>query len=155
MCGDCEICEPKPVAGTLQAKFLDVADSIEAGIYFRRGKVAASEIIIGAVHKKQNLFVLTKGKLALWDSLSRKARIVEAPYEELSLPGMRRVGFTITEIEGFNRMPTTAETPADAEKEMVEPFVLQAALSEVGKESIAAIAYVAGIFPVPDYRKIL
>jgi len=128
MCGNCDIVPPVVLApvevftGVPLQKVMQVQRRLENGVYTRTGKIPAGGILLGCEHRKENIFHLTKGSLILWDK-KNGMRHVTAPFSEVTVPGIQRVGFALDEVEGCNILKTEKLTVEEAEAEMFFPFV--------------------------------
>ena len=145
MCGDCNIAEPPAVTVQADAKskiysgfeldaLLNLKHAFNAGVYTRRGSVKvppgmAGVLIIGREWKVPHIFHVAKGNLLLWDKFNG-FRHVTGPYSEFSPAGCQRVGWVIDEFEGCNIVRCSATNRAQAEDELLEPFVDPPGLSE-------------------------
>jgi len=90
------------------------------GIYARTMKAPASCLIVGRVHATENFFALTKGTITVWDEFNG-VRTLVAPHVESAPVGIRRIGFTATEVEWTNFFATTETDVSVLEKTLELP----------------------------------
>jgi len=113
-----------------ESELYKMSHAFFGGYYKRAGIVKPGVLIIGRKHRIANGFVLTRGKVVVWDEFNG-VRILSAPYFEMTRPGTQRLGYVIEEIEGFNLLETEQTTLAGVEAEMLYPeSVLPAGLEE-------------------------
>lgn len=67
------------------------------GLYAREMFAPAGTIITSKIHLTEHPFVLSKGKLRVWDEFGG-VKDLEAPYFGVTKAGTRRIGLTITDI---------------------------------------------------------
>lgn len=145
MCGDVEIIDDKKTAvsvllslkkealqsllESLPAIAMPVTHKLENGVYTRSAKIPKGELIIGAEHRKKSVFHVSKGKIVNWDNV-HGLRIFNAPFSEVTLPGMQRMGFALEDSEGCNICETEKTDIAEIESEMVMPFKVRSDCAE-------------------------
>jgi hypothetical protein len=91
------------------------------GLYVREMSAPKDTFIIGHVHKTDHCFVLSKGKIQLWDEFAGQ-RIIEAPFTGLSIKGTQRMGRVLEDCIFSTFHPTKAKTTKAAVREIIEPF---------------------------------
>lgn len=90
------------------------------GMYCREVKRGPNVTVVGAVHKKEHLYVIVSGTVAITDGTS-PARVVTGPCVIKSMPGTERAVTSITEAVCMTFHVTSAKTVEEAEAELVEP----------------------------------
>lgn len=60
-------------------------------VYAREIKIPAGTVLVGKIHKHENLNIISKGKITVVSVEGIKT--IEAPYTFVSTPGVKRVGF--------------------------------------------------------------
>jgi hypothetical protein len=89
------------------------------GFYVRTIRIPAGVALVGAIHKTEHLFILSKGilEVATEDGVAR----LEAPYQAVARAGLKRAGYAITDVVCSN-LHITAETDLEKlEAELIEP----------------------------------
>lgn len=89
------------------------------GMYCREVKRDANVTVVGAVHKKEHLYVIVSGTVAISDGRN-PAQLVTGPCVIKSHPGTERVVSSITEAVCMTFHVTNAKTVEEAEAELVE-----------------------------------
>lgn len=125
MCGNCDIVPAVEDAYAVVRDKLVAAMQLEHhfdnGVYTRTGRWPAGLLVVGRQHRAKNILHISKGKIAVWDKF-HGGRILTAPFSEMSIPGIQRIGIVLEDFEGSNIFETTAKTVEDVEQEMLLPF---------------------------------
>lgn len=89
------------------------------GFYVRTIRIPAGTVLVGKIHKTEHLFVLSEGilEVATEDGVAR----LEAPYQAVCRPGLKRVGVAITDVVCSNLHITTETDLAKIEAAVIEP----------------------------------
>lgn len=90
------------------------------GIYVREMTCPAWTVVTTAIHKTEHPFVITKGKVVVWDG--EKWTPIEAPYTGITKAGTRRVVLVFEETVWTTFHATDLTDPAEIEKEVVEDY---------------------------------
>lgn len=90
------------------------------GMYCREVWRAAGVLVVGAVHRKEHLYVIVSGT-ALITGGNKPAKRVTGPTVMLSLPGTKRAVYAETDVLCMTFHRTDATTVEAAEAELVEP----------------------------------
>lgn len=102
---------------------IEPAHTFGPGFYCRTISVPAGAWIIGKVHATEHVFMLTRGEMAVASEHGRQ--IVKAPYQIVSAPGVKRVGFAITACDVTNVHITPETDMARLEAELIVPEALE------------------------------
>jgi hypothetical protein len=81
------------------------------GFYARTIAIPRGSLLVGKVHADEHIFILSKGELALVSEDGRS--IVKAPFYAVGRPGMKRIGFAITDC-----VCTNVHINADDERDL-------------------------------------
>ena len=90
-------------------KFLD-------GMYYREMFALKDTIIIGATHTKPCYNILLKGEIAV--NVRGKTKILEAPLTFVTVSGVQKVGYCLTDVLWANVFRTDLTTVQEVEKEL-------------------------------------
>lgn len=88
------------------------------GMYCRKASFPAGQLIVGAVHKEQHLFILASGKAKVWTDQSES--ILNSGDVICGEPGVKRVVYTITDCIGINVFKTDSTDLDEIEKQITE-----------------------------------
>lgn len=80
-----------------------------AGMYAREITIPKGVVLVGAIHKTENLVVLSKGKLQL--VTEEGTTIIEAPCTLTCKPGAKNAALALEESVWTNFFPTTETDP--------------------------------------------
>lgn len=94
--------------------FHDFAD----GIYTREIHLPKGFVLVGKLHKHEAMVMMLKGKVLVADIDG--VRMVEAPCQFVSKPGIKRVGYVLEDVVWIDIHHTEATTIEDAEAELFE-----------------------------------
>lgn len=81
------------------------------GVHGQEMTIPAGVVLTGAVHKREGICILSKGRLMVTTPDGMK--LIEAPYTFVSGPGEKRAGFALTESV-FTTLHRTDATDPDA-----------------------------------------
>jgi len=90
------------------------------GVYVREMHCVAGTLIVGKVHKREHLFILTAGEMTLTGD-GHAPRLVKAPFTVVSAPGIKRAGYAHTDCIVLNVHRTDSRDLDEIEAELVEP----------------------------------
>lgn len=94
------------------------------GLYLRTITIPAGVALTGKVHATEHVFILSRGTLLVATEDGR--REIAAPFHQVCRPGLKRVGYALTECVVTN-VHITAETDlAKLEAELIEAEALPA-----------------------------
>lgn len=93
------------------------------GIYTRTIELEAGSVLTGRVHKTEHIFILSAGKMTIVteDKSGQKRATIEAPYQCVSKPGVKRAGYAHTPCVCSNVHITTETDLLKLEASLVEP----------------------------------
>lgn len=93
--------------------------SFAPGLYTRTLRIPAGVVLVGAVHKTEHIFILSEGilEVATEDGVAR----LEAPYQAVCRPGLKRVGVALTDVVCSNVHITKETDPDKLWNLLVEP----------------------------------
>lgn len=89
------------------------------GMYCREVYRNADVLVVGAVHKKEHLYVIVSGTVRISQE-GEKAVELSAPAVIKSMPGTRRAVFSLTPVTCMTFHVTDAKTVEEAEAELAE-----------------------------------
>lgn len=104
------------------------------GVYAREITIPKGVVLVGAVHKQENLAILSKGRLQL--VVDGGTRIIEAPAVVRVMPGMQNAAVALEEAVWTNVFATT-ETDPD---KLVELLTTSKASDLIGGSTNAQLA---------------
>ena len=87
------------------------------GVYIREMIAPAGIMMTGAIHKTEHFSVFFEGKMIVPDG-EGGSKTIEAPMIEVAKPGIKRAGYTLTDIRWFT-IHATDETDVDTLEEML------------------------------------
>lgn len=102
--------------GSLEENPFPVFHSFKNGVYTREIHIRKGYFLVGKLHKHESTVEMLKGKALIADE--NGTRIVKAPAQFVSKPGVKRIGFIIEDIIWIDRHKTNATTVEEAEKEL-------------------------------------
>ena len=106
---------------------LPVTHTFGPGFYARTITIPAGTTLTGKVHATEHLFILTRGDITLVTEDGRQR--VQAPFQIVCRPGLKRAGFAHTDCECTN-VHITTETDLDRlEADLIVPDGLPAPLA--------------------------
>lgn len=88
------------------------------GMYCRKASFPAGQLIVGAVHKEQHLFILASGQAKVWTDQGES--ILNSGSVICGEPGVKRVVYTITDCIGINVFKTDSTDLDEVEKQICE-----------------------------------
>lgn len=74
------------------------------GLYARRMHLPAGTVLVGKMHKEENLFFLLAGSMMIYSDTGDTIRI-DAPFMSTSAPGTKRAGLALTDCIVMNIHP--------------------------------------------------
>lgn len=92
------------------------------GFYARTVRIPAGCAVVGKIHATEHVFILSEGRLALASEEGR--RVVEAPFQCISTPGVKRAGVALTDCVVTNIHITRTTDLAALEAELIVPEAL-------------------------------
>lgn len=90
--------------------------SFSEGLYSREIHLPKGFFIVGKLHKHESMVYMIKGKVLVADEFGSK--IVEAPCQFVSKPGIKRVGYVYEDVVWIDVHATDKTNVEDAEKEI-------------------------------------
>jgi hypothetical protein len=98
------------------------------GFYARTIHLNEGDTLVGKVHATEHLFIVSKGDLAI--ATEDGVRVVQAPYQVVARPGIKRVGRALSDVTCTN-VHITDETDLDKlEAMLIEHEALPAPITE-------------------------
>lgn len=109
---------------------IPVTHHFSKSVYAREIKILAGTLLVGKIHKYQNLNILSEGEMTLFsiDGLKK----VKAPYTVVSSPGVKRLAYAHTDCV-WTTIHGTEET--DVEK-IEETFIAKSYEEVVGEPQL-------------------
>lgn len=89
------------------------------GFYVRSLTLKAGETLTGMVHATEHIFMLTQGSLLV--ATEDGAVRIDAPYQAVCRPGLKRAGHALTDAVCVNVHITTETDLVRLESELIEP----------------------------------
>ena len=78
-----------------QEERMKVTHHFSNGVYGRELFIPAGTIVVGEIHKHENMNVLSQGTLTV--ATEEGVKLLKAPYTVVSPPGTKRVGYAVTD----------------------------------------------------------
>lgn len=103
---------------------LPVTHTYGPGFYCRTIDVPAGVTLVGKEHATEHVFALTKGRMVLVSDGQRME--VEAPFQVVCQPGVKRAGHAITDCRCTNLHVTELTDLAELEAALIVPEALPA-----------------------------
>jgi len=123
------IAKPKPMLDKVKALQDEVSKLpqyepetkhyFHGGMYCREVFRHAGVLVIGAVHKKEHLYLIVSGTVQITDGKG-SAQEVTGPHLFKSKPGTKRAVYAVTDTLCMTFHATEAQTVEEAEAELVE-----------------------------------
>lgn len=88
------------------------------GVYVRELFIPAGTVLTGKIHNKENISILSQGELMISNGDSA-LRIIKAPYTVVDKPGVKRLGYAITDCTFINVLRSDKKTVPELEEELV------------------------------------
>lgn len=88
------------------------------GMYCRKASFPAGQLMVGAVHKEQHLFILASGQAKVWTDQGES--VLSSGAVICGEPGVKRVVYTITDCIGINVFKTDSTDLDEIEKQITE-----------------------------------
>jgi hypothetical protein len=96
-----------------------VVNRFTPGLYSRELRVPAGIKIVTQCHKVEHQFVVSKGKLMVWDpTTGDKPQIITAPFSGITKPGTVRLALILSDTVWTNFYPTDKTDVAQIEEEI-------------------------------------
>lgn len=102
--------------GAIEENPFPVFHSFNNGVYAREIHIKKGYFLVGKLHKHESTVEMLKGKALVADETG--TRIIKAPAQFVSKPGIKRIGFIIEDIVWIDRHKTDATTVEAAEKDI-------------------------------------
>lgn len=91
------------------------------GLYTRQIFMPAGTMVTSKIHRTRHQFIISQGKVSVYNVLTRETKTYEAPYHGITEPGTRRILFNHTDVIWTTIHPTD-ETDLDLiEQAIIEP----------------------------------
>jgi quercetin dioxygenase-like cupin family protein len=109
-----------------QAMMLPPVDNLQTehhlhgGVYSRKVFIPKGTVVIGAVHKTTHIFICISGEIKVWSTEAPVCVMTSGDITE-SLPGVKRVVFTLQDTVIMTVHRVEALTMDEIEDEIVEP----------------------------------
>jgi hypothetical protein len=94
----------------------DVDHIVGGGMYMRVMRIPKGQLLVGKIHRKACMNIVTKGDITLMTELGKKR--VQAGFRALSKPGTMKVGFAHEDTEFINVFRTNETDIAKIEAEI-------------------------------------
>lgn len=102
---------------TLPQVALECRHYFASGLYGRELHIPAGTVLTGAIHKREHINIIIKGKIEV--ATENGAKIIEGPCVIVSPPGTKRVGIALEDTIWMTVHAASAVTVDDAERELV------------------------------------
>lgn len=112
---------------------LPVNHHFAEGLYARELHIPAGVTLTGRVHKRENLNILSKGKMLLY--AEHGAVEIDAPYTVVSPAGTKRMAYAVTDCV-WTTMFVTNETDVDVILEEFTTITMQEYLSYASTQQL-------------------
>lgn len=89
------------------------------GMYAREMFIPAGTLLIGKIHRFENISVLSQGEIIVFTEEGTQR--VKAPYTVVSPPGTKRAGYAVTDVIWTTFHPTNSRDLAEIEAEVIAP----------------------------------
>lgn len=98
---------------------IPVVDYFAGGVYGRQVTIPAGVVLVGKIHKHEQINVLLQGTI----QVATEEGVVEltAPTTFISPAGVKRAGFTLTEVVWLTFHGTNKTDTEEVEKEFIAP----------------------------------
>lgn len=116
------VCEEQMKA--LEQREIELKHYFSKGIYAREIKIPADTIIVGKIHKHENLNILSQGEITVISIDGAKR--MKAPCTIVSSPGVKRIAYTHTET-----VWTTIHGTEETDLEKIEELFIAKDYEEV------------------------
>jgi len=93
---------------------------LHGGVYSRKVFIPKGTVVIGAVHKTTHIFICISGEIKVWSTEAPVCVMTSGDITE-SLPGVKRVVFTLEDTVIMTVHRVEALTMDEIEDEIVEP----------------------------------
>ena len=91
------------------------------GLYARQIFMPAGTLVTSKIHRTRHQFIVSHGRVSVYNALTREVETYEAPYHGITEPGTRRILFNHTDVIWTTLHPTE-ETDLDViEAMIIEP----------------------------------
>lgn len=94
------------------------------GLYIRTIEIPAGTVLTGHAHKTEHLFIVSKGDLTI--ATEDGMRRVQAPFQMVCRPGLKRAGYAHTDVVCTNVHITPETDLAQLEAQLIERPKLEA-----------------------------
>jgi quercetin dioxygenase-like cupin family protein len=89
------------------------------GFYARTIHLAAGTVLVGKIHATEHIFFVSKGELLV--ACEDGSQIVKAGFQSIGRPGLKRVGYAVTDVTCTNIHITTETDLAKIEAQFIVP----------------------------------
>lgn len=107
----------KSMDGAIDGKDFPVEHYQIEGVYARSLFIPAGMVLVGAIHNKEHISILSQGTLRVFDGDVFKE--ITAPYTCVDKAGVKRLGYALTDCTFINVLRTDKTDIADIEHEAV------------------------------------
>ena len=100
---------------------LPVRDYFAPGLYLREVLMPKGAFVVSKKHKTEHPFIVSRGIIRVWDEQGGAVEI-EAPYQGITLPGTKRVLYSIEDTvwTTVHLNPKNLRDIAELEREIIE-----------------------------------
>lgn len=95
---------------------LELSHYFADGVYARQGIIPKGCLITGRIHKKAQINIISKGRIAVLTENGEPIQILEAPCIFRSPPGTKRVGLALEETVFTTILATDLTIPEEVEQ---------------------------------------
>lgn len=88
-----------------------------AGLYSREMTIPEGTLIVSKLHKTEHQFVLSKGKMLVWNE-GEKAKEINAPFAGITKPGTMRMAVVLEEVVWTTFHATKLKDPDKIERKI-------------------------------------
>lgn len=103
-------CESKVTELPLEHYFID-------GVYVRSLFIPAGMVLTGKIHNKENISILAQGEISITNGTDVKT--IKAPHIMVDKPGVKRLGYAVSDCTFINVIRTDLTDIEEIEKELV------------------------------------
>lgn len=88
------------------------------GVYVRELFIPAGTVLTGKIHNKENISILSQGEL-MFSNGDTGLKSIKAPYTVVDKPGVKRLGYAVTDCTFINVLRSDKKTVPELEEELV------------------------------------
>lgn len=102
---------------------LPLTHTFTPGLYTRAIFIPAGTLASSKLHKTCHQYIISMGRIAIWDTLSQKATMFSHPDHGITQPGTRRICFALEDTVFTTIHAGNWATPEEVEADIIEPYI--------------------------------